>query len=516
MTARTHSWFSSPLIRTVATVGVAAAFVGTVALVAATQPGGRSPAVDGPLGGRAAPRPTPTGASEPDVNPELQEGAEIAAERQEAYAEAKAAGRVGQVRPTGAAATAPATGWAGERPVDTVADDWEPAIAADPHAPYVYTLVTRYGTDKPCSGNCPSPYIALQISADNGATWSPSKPLCACKGSGQFDPIIEVVPDTGDVYALFMIGFNVVFTKSHDHGGHWSDPVSTWGNVSWNDKPAIAVSDDGGDVYLSFNGPTGGDPYAVQSHDGGDTWTQTKLIDSKRYFYAFDGDVGSDGTVYFSESGLVYTSAGNSGAVVGTIEHHVFVSRDHGGTWEDHVVATVEPGVVCDAVGCTPDFYVGHTALSADASGGVVLLYDGATTAGGPQTISTRRSSDRGANWSSAVTLSTVGEESTAPAVESRGSGDVRAWYYQTSGGGNDDAWNIWYRSSSNGGATWSSPVKISDATGGAVYKSASGFAEVYGDYGEIAITNQGRTIAIWGEGISYTGPGGCWFNRQL
>jgi hypothetical protein len=172
--------------------------------------------------------------------------------------------------------------------------------------------------------------------------------------------------------------------------------------------------------------------------------------------------------------------------------------------------------VVCDAVGCTPDFYVGHTALSADASGGVVLLYDGATTAGGPQTISARRSSDRGANWSTAVTLSTVGEESTAPAVESRGSGDVRAWYYQTSGGGNDDAWNIWYRSSTNGGATWSSPVKISDATGGAVYKSASGFAEVYGDYGEIAITNQGKTIAIWGEGISYTGPGGCWFNRQL
>jgi hypothetical protein len=58
--------------------------------------------------------------------------------------------------------------------------------------------------------------------------------------------------------------------------------------------------------------------------------------------------------------------------------------------------------------------------------------------------------------------------------------------------------------------------VNISDAGGGAAYKTAAGFGEVYGDYGEIAITNTGKTIAIWGEGASYTGPGGCWFNRQL
>jgi hypothetical protein len=100
--------------------------------------------------------------------------------------------------------------------------------------------------------------------------------------------------------------------------------------------------------------------------------------------------------------------------------------------------------------------------------------------------------------------------------VESRGAGDVRAWYYQTSNGANVDQWNVWYRSSTNGGSTWSAPVKISDATGGAAYKNANGFAEVYGDYGEIAITNTGKTVAIWGEGTSYTGPGGAWFNRQL
>jgi hypothetical protein len=31
-----------------------------------------------------------------------------------------------------------------------------------------------------------------------------------------------------------------------------------------------------------------------------------------------------------------------------------------------------------------------------------------------------------------------------------------------------------------------------------------------------MAITNTGKSIAIWGEGASYNGPGGVWLNRQL
>ena len=81
--------------------------------------------------------------------------------------------------------------------------------------------------------------------------------------------------------------------------------------------------------------------------------------------------------------------------------------------------------------------------------------------------------------------------------------------------GGNHDAWNIWYRSSTDGGVNWTAPVKISDAISGADYKTAAGFQEFYGDYGEIAITNTGKTIGVWGEAFSYTGPGGTWFNRQ-
>ena len=458
------------------------------------------------------------GAADTAANPEAGEQAEGTEQRHEALEAALENGTAGQSGPRTylkAAAAAASTAWVGEVPADPTADDWEPAVAADPAAPYVYVLTTRYGA-KPCPGNCPSPFIALLVSADGGATFGPARPLCACKGSGQFDPIIEVVPGTGAVYALYMNGFNVVFVKSTNHGTTWSAPVKTYGKVSWNDKPILAVSDDGRDVYVAFNGPTGGDPWIAQSHDSGATWTQTKVVDSGRYIFAFDGDVAPDGTVSFAETSLLYGGGGNKGTYpTGAIEEHVFVSTDRGATWQDRLVASVQPGITCTAVGCTPDFYLGHSAISADATGALVLLYDGATTTGGNQLIYAQRSTDRGAHWSAAAVLSTAGEEAVDPMVESRGTGDVRVAWSETSGGGNVDAWNTWSRRSTDGGVTWSAPVRISDATSGAAYKTAAGYGEVYGDYGEIAITSTGKSIAAWGEGTSYTGPGGVWINRE-
>jgi hypothetical protein len=453
------------------------------------------------------------GPASADDNPEKEEQAEQAEEKREAFEEAVRDGKAGAEQPIALAA---AVGWAGEQLMDAAADDWEPAVGADPVNPWVYILSTRYGSTKPCPGNCPDPYIAIEISSNGGASFGAGKPLCACKGGGQFDPIIEVVRNTGAVYAVYMNGYNIVFVKSTNHGSTFSAPVKIYGNVSWNDKPVLAVSDDGKDVYVAFNGPTGGDPWLAQSHDSGATWTQTKLVDSNRYYFAFDADVAADGTVYMGESAILYGGGGNKGTTPsGTIDEHVFVGTNNLGTvtWTDRLVAQVQPGLACVAAGCTPDYYLGHHALSADASGNLVFLYDGATTAGGLQSIYAKKSTDKGATWSAAATLSAAGTEAEAPAVESTGNGDVRAFYFQTTGT-DVDTWNVYYRTSADGGLTWSAAVDISDASSGAAYKSAAGFREVYGDYGEMGITSAGKSFAIWGEGDSYTGPGGVWFNR--
>jgi hypothetical protein len=424
--------------------------------------------------------------------------------------DARRAGELGQTAPIVAAA---APGWSGEQLASPTADDWEPAIAAAPTSPWVYMMTTRYTGPNACGNRCPTPYIVLRRSNDGGSTWMSDQFLCECRGQkGQFDPIVEVVPSTGHVYAVWMNDFDVYFSKSTNNGATWSAPVKTYGKVSWNDKPILAVSDDGQHVYVAWNGPSGGDPYIAQSHNAGGTWTQTKVVDSTRYYFAFDGDVLPNGTIVFSQSSVSYTGPGSSPE--GQVQVHVIRSTNQGSSWSNVVVDSVELGAECVADGCSEDYYLGHSAIAADANGALVMLYDGATTAGGPQTIWTRRSTDVGATWGARTALSSVGVFSSFPAVESRGTGDVRAFYMQQDGG--PDAWNVWYRASTNGGVSWSSPVKISDATTGTAYKTAAGFREPYGDYGEAAITNGGKFIGVWGEGDSYSGPGGVWINRQL
>jgi len=444
---------------------------------------------------------------------EVQNEQNETAERLDAFQQAKQAGTLA----TGQPASQPATGWTGSKLMNPNTDDWEPAVATDPHAPYVYLITTRYGEPKTCSSHCPTPWIALMTSTDGGKTFGPQAPLCVCLGAkAQYDPTIEVVPNTGDVYAVFLNAdkadaFSTSFIRSTDHGKTWSDPVHVYGKVGWTDKPEVTMSPSGKDVYVSWNGPTGGDLWMGVSHDYGKTWTQQKVVQSKRYFYAYDAKVLPDGTVVFSESSETYSG---STSVSGDIQHDAVISRNNGKTWRVVKVDTVPVGEACIADGCSPDFYTGQTSVSVNSDGHLVFAYEGPTHNLGPQIVYVKQSDDEGRTWGPRQALSVSGENATGPRLAAIGKGDVRLWYMQTANADDPDAWNVWYRSSTDGGDTWSAPVKLSDApAGSAGYINANGFDEIYGDYGEIGITSQGRTIATWGEGFSWTGPGGTYYN---
>jgi hypothetical protein len=77
-------------------------------------------------------------------------------------------------------------------------------------------------------------------------------------------------------------------------------------------------------------------------------------------------------------------------------------------------------------------------------------------------------------------------------------------------------AWNVWERESTDGGVTWSADAKISDATSGAPYKTATGFGLPYGDYDMVAINSAGKAVAAMGEGDTSQIHGDIWLNRKL
>ena len=142
------------------------------------------------------------------------------------------------------------------------------------------------------------------------------------------------MPDTGDVVAVWMNGFKIQFARSTDHGATWTEPTWIHPDVKWGDKPNLAISDDGQDVYVQFNGPTGGDAYSAVSHDGGVTWSTTKITESDRYYFDYGGAVLPNGVVVFAQISFSYTGPHNAAAGVQRI--HVFTSHDDGGTWSEH------------------------------------------------------------------------------------------------------------------------------------------------------------------------------------
>jgi hypothetical protein len=401
-----------------------------------------------------------------------------------------------------AAAIAPlaaAPGWAGEIKVGTE-DTWEPSIAADPSGPYVYVMYNRFGGPKACK-QCPPIPMLLRVSSNNGATWSAETYPCPCPGVKQFqyDPVVKVASN-GVVYATWMNKYDMVFSKSTNHGATWTAPIEVSGQP-WGDKPWIGVSPDGVHVYIAY--ATSSDVWVAASHNSGASFSAAVKLnsDNGRYRYPNGLEVLPNGTAVLSASDY----PGGSQQASGPINIETWRTTNGGSSWTRTVLGQVFSGVNFETSSTT--------ALASDSAGTLVALYSGATSLGGNGHIWSRRSTDGGVTWAPAVELGNGAANASFPAIAGGASGQFRIHYADNRTG----AWNTFYRSSTDGGQSWSAEVDISDADSGATYKTAAGFASEYGDYGAIDITNTGKAVAVWGEGASFSaGPGGIWFNRLL
>jgi hypothetical protein len=121
-------------------------------------------------------------------------------------------------------------------------------------------------------------------------------------------------------------------------------------------------------------------------------------------------------------------------------------------------------------------------------------------------------STTAGETWSvpSDVSLAPKGVEHAFPALVAGAAGDVRIAWMDTR---RAPLWNTYFRSSSNGGATWSAESRLSSYVPGYRYIRTKGYSFPFGDYFEMDIDNQGRTQAVWGEGLNFRSPGSIWYS---
>jgi hypothetical protein len=396
-------------------------------------------------------------------------------------------------------------------------DDWEPSIAADRFG-HVYAFWTHYGDDPACPG-C-SHHMELQVSSDGGSTWSDPRPLRPDTTLPQDDPQIVVDPIDGKtVYAAYMLG-----SKSSQYVAKSTDFGQTWTSVlveplqRGTDKDILAVR--GQDVYLVYNAVQ--KIWASVSHDGGETWTLNKVIANTNSNFGWSlpggGAVDSKGNAYFAWEGF----EGN-GKPSGEVNLFITRSTDGGETWKSFAVDVSQAPPQCGTCGWA--YWGPQTTLAVDGRDRVYVLYNANSVKYGPNRVYFARSRDGGQTWDRRrdVSDAQLGSNNLFPAIVARGNGDVRiAWMDDRNGfdTGNDDPnarWNTYYRSSADGGGTWSPEAKLSQFVSGYGYKFATpkeGFAEPYGDYFELDIDGAGMTHALWGEGPSYAGPGNVWYAR--
>jgi hypothetical protein len=417
--------------------------------------------------------------------------------------------RAGVAARTGPVVREPAVGWRGAQLFGS-ANDWEPATAADPSAPYVYVLTTRYSGKGPLPcAHCDLPAMAFRASADGGRTFGPVRYLTPNIEGGQFDP--QLATDAaGDMFASWMDGKSrIMFSRSSDHGRTWTAARIVSHGAGWGDHPWLGVSPSGEHIYIGFNHAAS---WVAQSHDGGATWSSPQQISTEdRYYFANGTVVTDDGDVAISSASyqLPYSTVGRAAPIQIEVER----STDGGATFGTTVVDTVEQPRDCVSDGCPFDHYGGHAVLT--ISRDLIVAYDGATTAGGDQYLWTRRSSDFGLTWTprSRLSTKTAGAVAMNPGIAASLGGEVRvAWQDSRSG---PFRWNTFVRASHDGGVTWDRAVDVSDVNGGYGYLHPRGYDADYGDYMQVAITSTGETFAVWGAGFGYAGPGGTWFNVE-
>jgi len=355
----------------------------------------------------------------------------------------------------------------------------------------------------------------VRRSIDGGATWLPDQFLAATTKS-QYDPQIEVAAN-GDVYAVWLDAFTPgsTFTKSINHGATWSAGKSFAGKgkkPQWNDKPWLAISPNGMHVYLAFNSS---DSYVVSSHDGGITFsTPVKTNTDTRYWFHSGGAVSptNPNAAYFACSTF---SSGNTYSGDAYVE--VLKTVNGGVTWTSTRVDTSREVPPCAwAAGCYTGFLGSTAALAIDSAGKLMIVYHVNDTPGVPEQMYVRTSTD-GVTWTARQRISVVSASvhNAFPAVAAHPtrSGDFRVTW-QDDRVLSQTGWNTWYRSTTNGGSSWSADTRLSDLATGAPYKSASGYRFPYGDYHELAVAADGWNHVIWGAGDSYSGPGGAWYTR--
>src|SRR5438128_8572882 len=239
----------------------------------------------------------------------------------------------------------------------------------------------------------------------------------------QYDPQVKINA-AGRVFVSYLLGKDTVVQRSTDLGVSWSAPVAVSADVKQGPTDKDGLAVHGDDVYVGFD--VAQKFFVSASHDSGRTFSTTQ-INQNTLGWPLNGGATttSDGTVY-----MVWELVHKSGQAQGPQDVAVTKSTDHGVTWTlSYVDRGLPPGPDCAL--CGWDFLGTGAAIATDQSGNAYVAYNAPLTDNGPPHMWYRSSTDGGVTWSARIEVSADATPSfhVFPGVAAGGRGDARvAW----------------------------------------------------------------------------------------
>ena len=393
-------------------------------------------------------------------------------------------------------------------------NDWEPALAVGPGGKVYVTAGRQKGTPRDKGF---SQQIVIWRSDDGGASWKgPS--VVSDKSAMQGDQRVAVGADGTVLVSYIALGGTpekplglLELARSTDGGETFT--VTTVTDELVSDKPELAVSADGRDVYLFYESRPG--PRLIASYDHGRTWGKGQVVvpSEGRHFWPTGLAVAPDGVLWAAVPSVSNADIQKGQTTDSSL--HVFRSADVGASWQEFDFG--KSSRVLNGCAHFPDCFVkvNSIGLAVDAKGRAYVAYTEGE-AKKPYRLFFKSTEDGGKTWSAPVRLSEAKrpasqDEADADFTHVAAGGDGRVcvtWVDDRTGDR-----NFWARCSADAGRTFGAETLLSNRTDGASYKSPAGFKVFHGDYGGVALTPESGLVAAWGEGLGRAGTGAVWFN---
>lgn len=358
-------------------------------------------------------------------------------------------------------------------------DEWDVAMAADGFQ-HIYVLYPQYHAVAGCPACAYRPAMNLVMSEDNGATWQAPRPLTPPE-SAQVTPAIAV--DSSDhktVYATWLERDrqDVVLAKSSDFGQSWSVVVAARA-TSPADKPVVAAS--GQNVYLAFTRAR--TIWVASSHDGGINFQLAPIEPGAIITAALAGGATVDlqGNLYVAWTAYIAPPPGWKAQV----NLYISKSSDGGKSWNSTRmdVSNTPPG--CDAYHCKWGYLGAQISIASDSAGTLYAFWNSAPLSASsrsddPTRVYFSTSTTAGETWSPKIDVSDApaSANQVLPTIAAGTAGEVRiAWIDSR----HSPDWSAFYRTSTNGGATWSDEKTISTYFPTTSYIPPNAFESLFG-----------------------------------